>query len=340
MTKYDIIRSLKIHKIFKPFYSGIGHVLMFHRVCDDNNYIINKYLHVTTDTLEDVLQYFISRNIDIVTLDECYNRMTTKGRVKRFVSFTFDDGYVDNLINALPVFEKYNVPFTLFLATGFPDHQIVLWWYLLENMVINNDRILFTDGGINYSYTTGSMDEKKDAFWAIRRKILESDEDNLLPRLKNIFGKNEDELLALTKELSLSWEQLKELSNHPLVDIGAHTISHLALSRLSEDKVIEEINNSVEIIEKRIKRKVLHLAYPIGSASAASNREFNITEKCNIKMAFTGIDGNIFKYHANHLYSLPRIGVDETRGITFIDLYINGFTPFLNKIFQLTKGRK
>lgn len=340
MNKYDILRSLRLHKIFKPFYSGIGHVLMFHRVCDDNKYIFNKYLHVTKDSLEDVLQYFISRNIDIVALDECYNRLNAKGRVKRFVSFTFDDGYVDNLINALPVFEKYNVPFTLFLATGFPDHQIVLWWYLLENMVLSNDKIQFNDGDKNYSYNTITKDEKNDAFWAIRRYILESNEEYLLSRLKNIFKKNEDVLFSLTKELALSWEQVIELSNHPLVDIGAHTISHLALSKLAEDRVIEEINKSVEIIEGRTKKTVLHLAYPIGSASAASIREFNITEKCNVKMAFTGVDGNIFKHHVNHLYSLPRIGVDETRGITFIDLYVNGFTPFLNKIFQLTRGRK
>jgi len=332
MNKYDLIRYIKLHKVFKPFYSGIGHVLMFHRVCNGNNFIFNKYLQVTQDSLEDVLKYFISNNIDIVTLDECYNRIINKGKVKRFVAFTFDDGYADNLINALPVFEKYNAPFALFLATGFPDHTIVLWWYLLENLVLNSNRIQFKDGDKNYSYSTVTMNEKKDAFWKIRRYIVESNEDNLLYRLQNIFNKNEDEMLDLTKKLALSWDQVIELSNHPLVTIGAHTVNHLALSKLTEDRVIKEINDSIKIIENKTKKTVGHLAYPIGSSSAASIREFNITEHCNLKMAFTGKDGNIFKHHANHLYSLPRIGVDETRGITFIDLYINGFTPFLNKI--------
>ena len=332
MTKWDLIRYSRLHKVFKPFYSGIGHVLMFHRVINENDYIFNRNIQVTQDYLEDILRYFIYNNIDIVTLDECYNRITAEGKVKRFVAFTFDDGYTDNLINALPVFEKFDAPFALFLATGFPDHKIILWWYLLENLVLNSNRIEFNDGDNHYLYNTVTLDEKKDAFWKIRGYIVESNEDNLLFRLKNIFNKTEDEMLDLTKKLALSWDQVIEFSNHPLVTIGAHTVNHLALSKLKENKVIEEINESIKIIEDKIKKPVIHLAYPIGSYSAANIREFNITERCNVKMAFTAKDGNIFKRHINHLYSLPRIGVDETRGITFIDLYINGFTPFINKI--------
>ncbi|MBN1386924.1 MAG: polysaccharide deacetylase family protein [Bacteroidales bacterium] len=333
MNKYDIIRSTKLHKIFKPFYAGIGHVLVFHRIYNENDYVFNKNLHVTQGSLEDIVKYFISNNIDIVSLDECYNRITAKSKVKRFVAFTFDDGYIDNLTHALPVFEKYSVPFTLFLTTGFPDHTVVLWWYLLENLVMESNLIQFKDGDNTYSYKTGTMEEKNNAFWSIRRYILESDEKNLIKRLQTIFNMVQDDLFDLTAKLAMSWDQVIELSNHPLVTIGAHTVNHLALSKLSEDTVIKEINESIEIIEKKIKKPVLYLAYPIGSSSAASVREFNITRGCNLKMAFTAKDGNIFKYHTDNMYSLPRISVDDTRGITFVDLYINGFTPFLNTIF-------
>jgi peptidoglycan/xylan/chitin deacetylase (PgdA/CDA1 family) len=332
MTKWDLIRFTGLHKVFKPFYSGIGHVLMFHRVINDDDDVFNRNIQVAGDYLEDIIKYFIDNKIDIVSLDECYNRITSEDKVKRFVAFTFDDGYADNLVNGLPVFEKYNAPFALFLATGFPDNTIILWWYLLENLVQNSDTIEFGDGEDNYSFKTVTQDEKKEAFWKIRRYIVESNEDNLLSRLMNIFNKSEDEMLDLTKKLALTWDQVVELSDHPLVTIGAHTVSHLALSKLKENRVIEEINESIRIIGDRIKKPVEYLAYPIGSYSAANVREFNITEKCNVKMAFTAKDSNIFRHHKKSLYSLPRIGIDETRGLVFIDLYINGFTPFLNKI--------
>ena len=104
MNKVDLIYTSRLHKMFKPFYSGIGHVLMYHRV---GNYdrIFTKHLQVSQESLEMALRYFISKNIDIVSLDECYARISAGVRGKRFVAFTFDDGYADNLTHALPVFE-------------------------------------------------------------------------------------------------------------------------------------------------------------------------------------------------------------------------------------------
>lgn len=335
MNKADLIRYSKLHKLFKPSYSGIGHVLMFHRVSNENNSILNKYLQVTPEYLETVLKYFISSNIDIVTLDECYNRIVSKNKVKRFVAFTFDDGYADNLTHALPVFEKYNAPFALFLATGYPDHKIILWWYLLENLVLNNNRIEFKEDGEIYLYDTLTNDEKAVAFTNIRRHIMNSNQANLLSRLKAIFSADNFDLIDLTKKLALSWEQVMELSNHPLVTIGAHTVNHLALSKLIEYEAIAEINESIKIIERKTGKPVLYLAYPFGNSAEAGVREFNMAGKCNIKMAFTSKNGNIFKNQSHHsMISLPRIGIDENWGISQIDLFISGLIPFINNNFK------
>lgn len=338
MNKTELIQKSGLQKLFKPFYSGIGHVLMFHRVNNVNHYKITKGLEVTQEYLENVIKFFISNNIDIVTLDECYNRITTTGKAKRFVVFTFDDGYVDNLTLALPVFEKYNAPFSVFLSTGYPDHTVVLWWYLLEDLVMSNSKVEFEDDGKIQIFNTVSLEEKTETLWKIRRYILDSNEENLLDRLKNVFGRNNTDLYELTKKMSLSWDQVLELSNHKLVTIGAHTINHLALSKLSREKVEEEIVSSVKLIEKKTGKPVLYFAYPIGTPAEAGEREFNIARDCNIKMAFTAVKGNVFKKHSNHLHSIPRIGINENLSIANIDLYINGLTPFRDNL--LSKLRK
>lgn len=334
MTKYDFIQITRLHYLFRPFFSGIGHVLLFHRVWNENEYSITKNLQVSQEYLGKVIQYFINNNIDIVSMEECYKRITSKRKQKRFVVFTFDDGYADNMTHALPVFEKYNAPFNLFLSTGFPDHQVFLWWYLLEDFIMKNEKVEFINDNKVFSYDTSSANKKIDAFWKIRLYIMESSQKNLLSRLKSILGEDEDELINFTKKMALSWEQVIELSKHPLVTIGAHTVNHLALSKLKEDEVYKEITDSVKLIEKKIHTPVQYFAYPLGSSNEAGDREFDIAKNCNIKMAFTTRKGNILKQHVNSLYSLPRISINEGLKISNIDFYVNGLTPFRDKYFK------
>lgn len=334
MTKYDFIQITRLHRLFKPFFSGIGHVLLFHRVWNENEYSITKNLQVSQEYLGKVIQYFIDNNIDIVSMDECCKRIASKRKQKRFVVFTFDDGYADNMTHALPVFEKYDAPFTLFLSTGFPDHQIVLWWYLLEDFIMKNEKVAFNADNEILSFDTSSADKKIDAFWKIRMYIMESSQENLLFRLKNILGEDEFTLIDFTKKMALSWDQVVALSNHPLVTIGAHTVNHLALSKLKEDEVYKEITDSVNLIEKKIQKPVQYFAYPLGSSNEASDREFDIAKKCNMKMAFTTRNGNIMKKHVHSLYSLPRISINEGLKISNIDFYVNGLTPFRDKYFR------
>lgn len=331
MSLSDIVYKSRISKLCRPLYSGIGHILLFHRVSDQNKYTITKGLQISKSFLCKVIEYFIYEKIDIVNLDECYSRITSNNRAKRFVSFTFDDGYADNLTEALPIFEKYNIPFSVFLSTGYPDNKVVLWWYLLEEFIQTKDKIEFSIENIHYKYNTNTPEARNDAFWKIRRHILDCDESNLLQRLAEILNTDENSLFDLTRSLAMTWDQVKELSKNSLVTIGAHTINHLALSKLSEERAIEEMQNSQKIIQDKINKEVSYFAYPIGTSSEAGNREYKMAEKCNFKMAFTAEKGNIFKHHANEIYSLPRIGINENWQIKNIDFYINGLTSLRDR---------
>lgn len=330
MNRINLIGRTGIHKIFRFFNSGTGHVLMFHRVWNEDNTVFNKFLQVTPGYLEDLIQYFIVNKTDIITLDECYRRITSKDKLKKFVVFTFDDGYADNMTHALPIFEKYQVPFTIFLTTGYPDYTIVLWWYLLEQMVLKNNIIKFQENRTPFSYITKTPHEKREAFSKIRKLIIEGNQENLLSRLKEIFT-TEHDLYGLTKKMALSWEQVIELSKHPLVTIGAHTVNHYALSMLTEDQVRTEIMESVSKIENKTGKSVSYLAYPFGALREANDREFKIAESSNIKMAFTTERGNISRHHIHQLHSLPRIGMYEDWSMSYYDLYFSGLTPFIDR---------
>ncbi len=334
MNKADLIYKSRLYKLFKPFYSGIGHVLTFHRVGSSVNRPFTQDLQVSPEYLETTLDYFISRKIDVVSLDECHARIQSRKRAGRFVVFTFDDGYADNLTEALPVFEKYEAPFSLFLTTGFPDHTIVLWWYLLEDLVMQQEEVMFEEGENTYIYKTSTSEEKKEAFWKIRRYIMQSSQEELLPRLKKIFRTDENGLREPTRKMALSWDQVRKLDRHPLATLGSHTVNRYALSELPEDQVKAEIQGAMELIQSKTGTPVEHLAYPYGIASTAGPREFRIAQECGLKTAFTTESSNILRRHAKKLHALPRIEMTEGWDDQFFDLYVYGFTPFFHRLIR------
>ena len=330
MNKTDLIRATKIQSLFRPF-AGIGHVMLFHSVTNDFSKF-NQSIQVSPGYIEGVLEYFTSSKTDIVTLDECYNRLNEKGRTRRFVAFTFDDGYADNLTNALPLFEKYNAPFTLFLTTGFPDHSIVILWSLLEEFVLSDDDIQFEHEGNILNYRNKTLNEKRESFFNIRNLLRRCSAGNFIPVLKKIFNKDEDEIYEPTRRLALTWDQVRFLSSHPLVTIGAHTVNHQNLKTLREEEVISEIRVSAGKIEEITGKQVDYFAYPFGGIAEAAGREYRIARACGLKMAFTANNGSLFKYHSAKLFSLPRLTLNENWTVSHIDLYVNGLTPVLNRL--------
>jgi len=330
-------KLIHLQKLLSVDNGAIGHVLLLHRVCRDNNYYINDYLKITPEYLELVIRFFKSRDIEIVSLDECYHRIRNGEKSKQFVAFTIDDGYADILIHALPVFEREKIPFTLFLSTCFPNHEIVLWWYMLEDLVFRSNTVSIKDGEKAQIFRTVSWREKNDAFWKIRAIIMKFGHESLNSNLAEIFGETYPDVFLLTRKLSLSWDQVVSLSDHPLVTIGTHTVNHLALSKLNENIAKEEILRSIKIISEKIGKPVSYLAYPYGSVNEASEREYDIAEDCNIKMAFTAIEGSLYKHHSGRLTALPRISLTQSGNMSKMSTFLNRFNHFLS--YKLSNHR-
>jgi peptidoglycan/xylan/chitin deacetylase (PgdA/CDA1 family) len=336
-----LLRSLlysRSYLLSKPFYSGLGSILMFHRVCPDSSKPRirgNAGLEVTPEYLENTILFLRQNNYEITSLTQAAQILQEGNKNKKFAVFTFDDGYVDNYLHAYPIFKKHAAPFAIYVTTHLPDGEAILWWYLLEDLILKENKINFKLNDRVYKYSCGSFWENDWAYHQIHKLILNGPSSQLNQRIQQVFKNYNIDFKKKTSELSLSWEQIREMSLDPLVEIGAHTIHHQALSKLPESTVREEMEGSRDKIESETGQKVEHFSYPFGTQNEVGEREFIIAKKCGFKTSTTTSPGNIFPEHKNLLERLPRIIVNQKRdngNINYLSLWLNGTLPcVLNK---------
>jgi peptidoglycan/xylan/chitin deacetylase (PgdA/CDA1 family) len=292
--------------LIRPFYAGAGLILMYHRVTPDDGRPRNPSLEVTPQVLEEAILYFARRDYAFCCPADLDSRLRGEKRpVRPFVLFTFDDGYRDNLTHAYPIFQKHNLPFTVHVTTGLPDRTAVLWWYLLDDLLAQGD-LEFESGGKHYAFQTSTPGETAAARAGLRKLLKYADLPTFRQLVDVLFEQRGLDPRARTEELALGWDQVRELAADPLVTIGAHTKGHFVLSRLTESEVREEIGGSKRILEEKLGRPVVHLAYPYGFRYEAGEREFCIAAECGFRTAMTTRTGNVFPAHAAHPLTLPR----------------------------------
>jgi hypothetical protein len=107
----------------------------------------------------------------------------------------------------------------------------------------------------------------------------------------------------------MTWDQLKEMADDPLIEIGAHSASHPHLPDLSLDKVRAEIATSTAAYREKLGRTPALFAYPFGESSLAVER---VVREAGYGAAF-GQHSGAFDSGSN-LYYLPRFALNEHYG--------------------------
>ena len=117
----------KLHNLTHPV---LGRILMLHRVVEHRSEGKNRELEVTPKFLEQTIESYRCQGCKFVSIDEaCTIIQAGKHPERPFVCFTFDDGYQDTFDLAYPILKQHNVPFAVYVTTGFVDKTAQMWWY-------------------------------------------------------------------------------------------------------------------------------------------------------------------------------------------------------------------
>ena len=105
----DIISQKKITNKFLDLIDVNTVFLNYHRVISDqefqNSNRPSNDLVVSKKIFNHQIEY-LKKNFNVISI----NDVLQKNEIKQKVVITFDDGYFDNLKNALPILEKYDCP--------------------------------------------------------------------------------------------------------------------------------------------------------------------------------------------------------------------------------------
>jgi len=321
----NIITSNFFSKILSLNDKSIASILTLHRINykDNDRLIFNEQLKITPEYLESLIILLTKEKYAFVSIDELYELMSKNKIKKKLIVFTLDDGYKDNYEYGLPIFDNYSIPFTIYVSTSFPERSALFWWYLLEDIILENDFIELNDGSI---FNCFHKEEKEKVFLNIRQKILTLNQDNFSFNLNDLLLKYALNLSKYNNILGLTWSDINKLSLNPLVTIGNHTHNHLSMTSYSNDAFYEDLLYSNKLFNINVKKVPEHFSYPYGNY-LRNNENDKILRSLNYKTAVTTKNGNIYKTHINSMYYLPRISV--------IDADMN-----INKTISLMKFKR
>jgi len=301
------------HRLLRPLLGGVGAILTLHHVRPPraDAFQPNRILEVAPEFLEDVIQGLRRARVDLISLDEMHRRLIERDFRRRFVCFTFDDGYRDNLRHALPILKKYGVPFALYIPTSFPDRAGELWWLTLEAAIARHSRIAIVMDGEDRRYNCDSTEAKYELYehiyWWLRGL---GSEDDLRRAVRDLGARYGVDDAAFCNELCMTWGEIGEIAADPLATIGAHTVNHVMLRKASDAAVRSEMQMSAATIEAALGKRPAHFSYPVGDRTSAGPREFRIAAELGFKTAVTTRPGVLFPEHGAHLTALPRISLN------------------------------
>lgn len=288
-------------------------IAMLHRVNqrDPRRLADNESLKIRPELLEAFITTARTSRWAFVSMDELTENLS-RGRVpKKTIAMTLDDGYVDNLTVAAPVFRGFSVPYCMYLTTGLVMGSVSMWWYELEAVVLSNSELRTPDDEL---LSCSDARSKQQAFARIKKAIMSPDpyvRDETQSWLRQQSRKMDESLQELDR--IMTWPEVVQFSRDPLATVGAHTVTHPVLLSLDEMSVAAELADSKREIESRIGMEVRHFAYPFGGTTAAGTREFRMARECGYRSAVTTRSGRL-DAESLDLHALPRLNFTEEFG--------------------------
>jgi len=314
-----------------------GVILLYHRVFDTSS--DPQMLCVSPEHFAEHLE-ILKKHYNPMKLQDLTRCTRDGGLPRRAVAVTFDDGYADNLHEALPLLKAADVPATVFVVAGHVGTSRELWWDELERVLLE-PAALPSHLSLNIS---GTLHE-----WALGASACSSPEDALRRRgwrvsdseptareriyrdLHRLLRPLSEHERARALDTLRTWagigpagrhthrvlrdDEMRLLEEDELVEVGAHSMSHPVLSALPLAQQQTEIANSKKQLEEMLGHPTGSFSYPFGQRLDYTDDTVVSAQKAGFTCACSAFPAPIRP--GSDVFQLPRACVSDLDGETF-----------------------
>ena len=262
------------------------------------------------------------------------------------VAITFDDGYANNLHNAKPLLERYNMAATVFVSGGYPIQSREFWWDELDQLILQPGRLpeelVLTikdkrhkwnlGAAIDYSEKDYEADHNAQIrssqpsdrlvfYFSVWQKMQSLYESQRLKTLDEIAKWADANPIIRETHRLLEPEEVFNLEKGGLINVGAHTVTHALLSAHPVSIQRNEINQNKTYLEEILGHSVLSFSYPF---SSYTKETISLARDAGFTCACSVIEETVWKH--SDCFQLPRFGVEDCNGEQFERWFVRCFT--------------
>lgn len=313
-------------------------ILLYHRIAELPTDA--QLLCVTPRHFEEHLE-ILRKEYSLMGLQELFQVYQQGSLPQRAVVVTFDDGYFDNLTNAKPLLERYDIPATVFVTTGYIGSEREFWSDELERILLQPGRLpqtlSLTINGRPFEWTLGKAafcSEKvyeRHRAWNVLKQNLLGPRQLLYVELHRLIRPLGDQEQRRVLDVLLAWAGAQPLvrathrtlsanevvcmAEGKLIDIGAHTVTHPVLSAFPPAVQRTEIRGSKARLEDMLGRSVTSFAYPYGFRSDYSADTVAAVKQAGFDCACSSYQDIVWR--GSDRFQLPRVIVFDWNGEEF-----------------------
>jgi peptidoglycan/xylan/chitin deacetylase (PgdA/CDA1 family) len=227
----------------------------------------------------------------------------------RAFAITFDDGFENNASIAAPVLDDFGIPATFYITTGFIEDGNRSWTDIIEAAVEAVPTVKIQDISKTIDGIYGTPTQKHAMLEEVRRYVKGNagiDPYDFAAEIVRQCGLSEAPFDAELDD-KLSWNQVHELTQHPLFTVGGHSHTHRIMSFLPPDELEREVETSLKLLRNVSGKQLNHYSYPEGLKYCYSDAVIHTLKRHGIRCCPTAEHG--LNLVGDDLFRLRRIFV-------------------------------